>query len=193
MRGRVIPFRVAPPVAGHSRDDVAEVEGAGDSPDRRRPPFDLADFVDVDAPAFADDFSLIGDLAAGFGVERRFAQQHRDPPAVEMPNGRRLRFDLDRVVSDERRRRAPPQPRRSVELRQVRQRVECHADALRLSFLLRTSPLLIERRFEPGDVDDVAALARHQLGEIDREAERVVQPERVLAADRTAHIGSATD
>ena len=37
----------------------------------------------------------------------------------------------------------------------------------------------------------VAALARHQLGEIDREAERVVETERVVAADRAADLRAA--
>ena len=73
-------------------------------PMRRGPAVDLADIVDVDAPAVADDLAPIGDLPARLGVERRFAQHDRDAAVGEMLDRGHLRLDLDRVVADERRR-----------------------------------------------------------------------------------------
>ena len=44
-------------------------------------------------------------------------------------------------------------------------------------------PLLLHPLLEPGEVDRAAALARDLAGEVDREPERVVQEERVVAGD----------
>src|SRR5512133_795525 len=102
------------------------------------------------------------------------------------------RVDLDRVVSDERRiglRRA----RRELPRGHVVDGIGRDVQSLRLALLLRATPLRLERRLEARDVDDVAALARHQLREIDRKAERVVQAKRVLAADRAATVRTAVN
>ena len=45
-------------------------------------------------------------------------------------------------------------------------------------------PLPLERCLEASDVDRIAALARHQLCEIDRESEGIVKLERIFASDR---------
>ena len=80
MRRRVIALGVATPVASArapcTRPKCELARRA--SPIAAVPPVDLAHVVDVDAPAVADDLAVIGDLAAGLGVERRLAQQHRD-------------------------------------------------------------------------------------------------------------------
>ena len=49
--------------------------------------------------------------------------------------------------------------------------------------LLRTRALLLHQRVEPSTVDGAAALLGDLAREVDREAERVVQEERVVAGD----------
>ena len=52
-------------------------------------------------------------------------------------------------------------------------------------------PKRLERLFETGDVHGVAALASHELGEIDRKAVGVVEAERILTADRATDFLTA--
>src|SRR3954471_18559433 len=68
-----------------------------------------------------------------------------------------------------------------------------HVDAhlLRLTLLLRPPPLSVEGGLEAGDVDDIPALSRHELRQINRKTEGVIQTKGVFTADRAANLGTA--
>ncbi len=133
---------------------------------------------------------MIGHLSARFGVERCLAQEERDAVFVQAPNGSHLRLDLDGVVADERD-FARLHAAGELPLGQVAKNVRLHTHLLRLAFVLRPPALRVQRRLEARDVHDVAALTRHELGEVDGESERVVEAERVFAADGAAQVRAA--
>ena len=77
VRGGVIPLGVTAAIARDARASLAELHFTGDLAERGSPPVNLADLVDIDAPAFALYLAAIRDLAARFGVERCLAQHYR--------------------------------------------------------------------------------------------------------------------
>ena len=190
VRRRVIALGLASPLRRYPRRHAPKAKGSGERTDRRGPAVDLPYIVDFDAPAVAGDLSAIGDLTAGFRVEGRLSEQHRDASVRQMTHRRRLRLDLDRVVADERA-VGGLLASRELPLRPIGEAVRADGELFRLPLFLRSPPLPLQRRFKAGDVDDVDALARHQFREIDREAEGIVESERILAADGAAQIGAA--
>ena len=179
MRGRVIALRIQALVARHRRPGAAEAKLPLERADRGVASLDAAHLVDDDLPPFAEDLTMVGDLPAGFRVERALAQHDRDAPLVQAPNGDGLGVHRHGVVADEA--RLLQRGRHLFPSREVGQLVLRDADLLRLPFLLRLRTLRAERALEAGDVDRVAAFPRHQLRQIDRKAERIVETEGVLA------------
>ena len=64
MRGRMIALGITTFVARHCGVGPAELHGPGNLADRGDAAVDLADFVHVDAPSFAEDFAGVRDLTA---------------------------------------------------------------------------------------------------------------------------------
>jgi hypothetical protein len=186
----VVALRIAAVVARHRGAHATEPELAVQPAHRGRPAVDLLDVVHLETPAIADNLAPVSHLAARFGIEGRFAKQDRDAVARETLHGRDLGVDLDALVADERHvgrvHLGGPLP-----LCQVGELVDAHLETPGAPVLLGPRPLGREGALEALDVDGVTALARHQLREIDREAVRVVQAERVVAADRAADLGPA--
>jgi hypothetical protein len=102
-----------------------------------------------------------------------------------------VRLDVNRVVPNEALRAHSRQRRVPLPLVQVRQVVGNDRDPPRLALVLGLLALGRERDFETGNVDSVAPFAGHQLGEIDRKAEGIVEAERVFAGDRAADSRAA--
>src|SRR5690606_16302877 len=65
----------------------------------------------------------------------------------------------------------------------IRQVFAAGPDARRLAVLARSLPLGLKLPFEALEVDTVTLLGRHQLREIDREAEGVIEPENLGTRD----------
>ena len=184
VRRGMIAFGVPTAVTGHAGAHHLELRSTSRAADRGHPPVHLAHLDHVHAPAAPDDLANVGHLSPRLSIERRLAQHHRDLPVLERAHRRDERLDLDLVVAHERTLgratlgRAP--------LREVAQLVSGNGQLARLAILLRHLALSIEPEIEARDVHAVAALDRHQLGEVEREAERVVELERILAADHAA-------
>ena len=66
--------------------------------------------------------------------------------------------------------------------------VGADGDLTRFPLVLRLLPLRGQRLLEARDVDEIAALTSHEFGQVDREAKRVVQAERVFTGQRAAHV-----
>ena len=184
---------------GHDRSRLPELHFAGDFAERGDASVDFADFFDVDAPAFALDLAAVGDLAAGLDIEWRFTKDYGDAAVGEVVFGDDFGGDVEGIVAGEdlcsqgrtahRRRGVSTQAQFSGGLRvcqwkPARQNVLIESHLFGFAFFLRLRPLRLERGLEPGDVHRVSALARHQLGEIDRESERVVELECIFAGNR---------
>src|ERR1700682_244072 len=180
MRRRVIPLRVATAVARHNRPRFAELHFAGDFAERGDASLDPADFIHVDPPAFALDLAAIGDLSAGLDIERCLAKDYGGAPVGEITLGYYFGVDVERIVAGECRR---PALRPSAFAKHVQR----DADFLGSALLLRLYPLSLERGLESGEVHRVSTLSRHQLGEIDRKSEGVVQLERIFPGDRAVN------
>src|SRR5690242_6329240 len=101
MGGGVVAFSITPSVAWHRRARGAEGDFAGAFAECRDAPVDAAHFVNVDAPAFALNFALVGDLTAGLYIKRRLAQHHRDSSVGQILLGDDLRAHVERVVAYE--------------------------------------------------------------------------------------------
>src|ERR1039458_187978 len=102
MCGRMVASDVAPPRGRDARDDVAELDLAGERPERGRAAVDLPHVVDIHAPlgtSRADYLAAIRDLAPGFGVERRAAKNPRDARIAEPAYGHHVRLHVDGVVA----------------------------------------------------------------------------------------------
>ena len=126
---------------------------------------------DLEAPVRADELAAVTDLAAALGVERRPIEHDRrrlarnDREHAQVVGARLVR------VADE------------LGLQRRDLGVELQpATAL----AARSLALLGHRRVEAGAIDRHAALRGHLDGQVDREAERVVQAERIGPADRVA-------
>ena len=187
MRRRVIALSVAPAVAAYRRPHRLELRLAGRAPDRRYAAVELAHLGHVHAPAAADDLTHVGDLSARLGVERRLLQHHRHLPVLKRLDGGHERLDLDLVVAHERALGGATVG--SAPGREIAQFVGPDGQLARLPVLLRHLALTAERPLEARDLHAIAALDRHELGEIDRETERVVELEGVLTADRPTKRG----
>ncbi len=126
----------------------------------------------------------IADLAAGFAVERRLVEHHRDRRACSGGLHRRTVDDegadlrlrgLDGVAEE-------------LGRPDLLTQLEPHALGRRLA---RPRPggagagaLLRHRRLEAGEIDRPALLAQRILGEIEREAERIIEPEGDISGQR---------
>ena len=192
VRGGVV---AADAVAAHAVDLGLDLVAFGDRADAHPAPVhrDLAgqavlrvDDVD-DRAGRGRDRAGVADLAARLRVERR---------AVEHD------VDLDALVGLRRRARPPTSSASTFAVRRVllaagelgrAVRVDELAEHLERRALRRAGfggvgagadALFLHALVEAGEVDGAAALPRDLAGEVDREAERVVQEERVLAARR---------
>ena len=120
----------------------------------------------------------VADLAAAFAVERRLVQHHRD-----LGPGVRVRH---RLPADHQRQDLALGPLGGVAEELAGADgfldLEPHPLGRRLARAgprrARPRPLLRHRRVEPGEIDPAPLLAQRVLRQVDREAERVVQPER---------------
>src|SRR4029078_11363922 len=121
---------------------------------------DFLDVLDVEAPPIAYDLALIRQLAARLCVKRRFPQQHGGPAVWQVANGSYLCLDLHVIVADEVT-LGGAFARRQLPLTPIGERIDTHRDLARLTLLLRSATLRIERRFEAGNVYCVTALPRH--------------------------------
>src|SRR5579862_4709590 len=102
MRGGMIPLGVEAHVPWHSRFYWAECECALYSSDNGNALVRLPDVFDFHAPALADNFSFVGDLATGFQIERALLEDdgHAAIFQVLLGDDSRLYFEL--VIADER-------------------------------------------------------------------------------------------
>ena len=187
MRRRVIALGITASLARHPGGDAAEPKRAGEWTDGRGTAVDLPDVVDVHSPAVTRDLTAVGDLTARLRVEWRLAQEDRDPAIGQMAHGRYLGLDLDGVIADKRTFRGTFAGRQ-LPLRDVGQRIGTDAELPGFPLVLRTFALASQRLLEARDIDGVAALARHELRQVDRKTISVIELERVLAADRAAHV-----
>src|SRR5205085_8003667 len=101
-----------------------------------------------------------------------------DASVREIPLRDDLGADVERIVADECGRLIALRPLAFAE------DVLGDSDFLGAAIFLGLGSLGLQRRLEADDVDGVTALASHQLGEIDREAEGVVELEGVLTGNR---------
>src|SRR5690606_20252658 len=130
------------------------------------------------APARALHHAAVADLPARLDVERVLPELEREAPVLAAVRDD-VRLDRRRLVAHElllrvRHELLPAGGERGRIHAFRRARLVRHAGAL---------ALLLERALEPGQVHGVAALARHQLDQVQRVAERVVEAERVHALD----------
>src|SRR4029079_4428820 len=97
----VIALGIAASIAWDRRVRFADVNFSGCFPDSGDAAIDLPHFIDVDAPAFADDLAPIRDLTARFGIERRLAQNYRGASVGQLALGEYGGVDVERVVAGE--------------------------------------------------------------------------------------------
>ncbi len=181
VRRRVVRRgRVARPAVHAGHDPLARLQRAGDRLDDDR--LVVAQAQDVDdlraaVAVLALDGPAVRDLAAAGRVERRLRELDDHRRAVRLHHADR-RALLERLVAGE------------VGLRrglgQVgRPRPQVAAErGPGAAAGARTRPLLLHERVEALGVDLEALLERELAGDLEGEAERVVQAERVLRRDR---------
>src|SRR5690606_23784977 len=162
-------------------------EVALDVPDDRDPAADATSVIDLQTPPVAHDLAPVADLAAGLGIERVLPGLEREPP-VRATDRDDVRLDLAPLVA------AEPLLRRRLEL------VPPLGELVGRDLVPRGSPvparplaLRLERGLVALRVDDVPSLPGHELGQVEREAEGVVQPERVLTRDHRRGLGPRLD
>ena len=101
VRGRVISLDVATHGCRYGRAHGPKRDVPRRSPDHGGSSVDLLDVLDLERPAFAGDVPTIGDLAAGFRVERCVAQDQRDALIVERADRGDVRRRLQVLVAHE--------------------------------------------------------------------------------------------
>ena len=124
--------------------------------------------IDVDRPGVGSDLSLVADLAAALGVERRTVEEQPNPLALL----RRLELGVV-LVQEEAHRRFRLVFSVADELGR-RDRSGLQTDLDLLGGRARTVALLLEQAREPVGIDRQPLVGRELLGELDREPERVV-------------------
>jgi hypothetical protein len=101
VRRSVIALGISATIAWDDRSRVSELDLARDLADRGDAAFYSADFVDVDAPSFAQNLPTVGDLPARLDVERCLAKDYGGASVWEITLGDHVGFDVERVVAGE--------------------------------------------------------------------------------------------
>src|SRR5687768_3497343 len=157
MRRRMIALGVTTTVARHRRAGATKLYFPAHPAQRGDASIDFTDLVDVDAPAFSHDLAVVRDLSARLSVKRCLAQDEGDALVRQVAFGDDHRVDLEGVVAGKDLAVA------IFAFPSGGEHVRRDADFFRLTLFLRLRALTLERNLESGDVDRVAALARHQL------------------------------
>ena len=125
----------------------------------------------------ADDAG-VAHLAAALGVEGRAVEEDRHLVAVAGDDGEHGGLGLHLLAADE--------LGGAVVVEDLLEAGAVGVDVALLARLLGAGALLLHELVEGGEVDADAALGRHLLGDLDREAEGVVE----LEGDVAGHLGA---
>src|SRR5579859_7040099 len=98
MRGGMIALGVEAHVPWHSRFYWAECECALYSSDNGNALVRLPDVFDFHAPALADNFTFVGDLATGFQIERALLENDSRATVLQLLFCEDPSLDLQIVV-----------------------------------------------------------------------------------------------
>ena len=177
--GAVVPLDVPPPRRVHRRRQLARLEPVAERPADHRPLPILPHRVDRERPALAAEMAGVAHLPARLDVERVLAQQQLDA-IPRLPESEHFGVRLVHGVPDE---FLLPLLHVLPFTRLVRQDRRPSAGDLRQPHRARPAPLRLERLLEPGEIHRRPRLVGDDLGQVDREAERVVELERLVAAD----------
>src|SRR5690349_9844881 len=101
MGRRVVAFGVATTVARHGGARRTKRHFPRTFPERSDASVDAANFIDLDGPVFSLNLTTIRDLTAGFHIERRLSQHHRDPSIRQILLRDYACLHIERIVSNE--------------------------------------------------------------------------------------------
>ena len=133
--------------------------------------------VDHRGAGVGADHAGVADLAAALGVERRAVEEDRHLVAVAGDDREHGGLGLHLLAADE--------LGGAVVVEDLLEARAVGVDVALLARLLGAGALLLHELLEGGEVDADPALGRHLLGDLDREAEGVVE----LEGDVAGHLG----
>src|SRR6185503_1286298 len=177
VRGRVVTLDVLAPRFVDLRARGRRLEGLAERADHRTLAVDFFDALDRQLPAFALHDAGVADLATRLGVKGVLLEDQLEL-VTGLPEGDRLRLSFRGLVAD---------PLLRALLFYLDPISRPRPPSTAVDHLPRSpgSPALSpERLLESCDVDGLSTLPGDHLRQVDREAVRIVELERVLAGDR---------